>query len=516
METVQPASANVFRLRFHKSAANDIALEASGALSTDGNKIKFRFGRNRQLVAWREPHRFVVQTLCRNSVPLYIREIKGEVWISNDVAELVVEGETLSVRPLEVIAAAKYPHLIKSVWSHLFDEIRLLLPASLYVVRLNADGTVKCVWNDVVFEDAAVSREDLLDLIVEKYRDALSPYDEVCLALSGGYDSRFELSLLAHLNKKIHCFHYERLHRESRLASKIAETGGASFQVSPIREAACQGWLLLRERGYVTRWDGYFSAGALPSAGIYAAMERFRPWASKHLMMTGTLRGRLYSRANGIFDFWRELERRRLAGLSMDHPEFQQIVDDACERRCQTIRELEAKIRTKTDRTDIMTDISYNFLYRSVGKVATRVTFLFENGMPTITADQGVRDRFSTLPIRQKRDEAFLAWATGRLHRRLARLPWISSSVQTLERQFGFVGRLPIARTVLSRYRIADIGDHSSWVSEGESERIFVQLPELRSAVAQAGRGNSRLYVSMILNFLATLQDRKSVSYRLS
>jgi hypothetical protein len=109
-----------------------------------------------------------------------------------------------------------------------------------------------------------------------------------------------------------------------------------------------------------------------------------------------------------------------------------------------------------------------------------------------------------------------LQWAIGKLKPRLVRLPWVTSSERTLGRQFGIAARWPIARTLLKRYRVPDIGDLTDWISEAESESILQQLPELRSLVAQARPGNSGLYVSMILQFLSTLQARKKVSYRLS
>jgi hypothetical protein len=197
-------------------------------------------------------------------------------------------------------------------------------------------------------------------------------------------------------------------------------------------------------------------------------------------------------------------------------PEFQRSIDLERERRIQTINELETKIRAKTDKADVATEISCHFFYRSVGKVATRATFLFENGMPALTADQAVRDRFAGLPIAERRDEAFLDWAIGRLSRRLAGLPWVSSSERTLGRQFGIAARLPIVRTLLSPYRVPYIGDLSDWLSESDSESILLQLPELRTIITREKNGNARLYVCMIFEFLKTLQARKKISYRLS
>jgi len=516
MERVHPASDTVFKLRFHRDKSNDLAFEAAGKVAVAGDDVALNFAGRRHVVGWRNGAGFVVRTMCRNTVPLYVRSRLGEVWISNDVAELTVPGETLAIRAVEVFSAVKSPSAIKSVAAHLLDDITLLLPASLYEVSLNGAGNVQCVWKDVVFQEQPNSRDELLEFVVERYREAFSGYDEVCLALSGGYDSRFELAILAHLNKTVHCFHYERLGRERRLASRAARACGASFHAVPVSEAARTGWQLLHDRGYTTRWDGYFSAGTIPSAGVYAEMERLRPSAAKQLLVTGTLRGRLYDKADQIFAHWHKVEQDSLARLELAFPEFRQTIHAERERRHQTFIELENKIRAKTDRTDVMTDISYHFHYKSVGKVATRTTFLVENGMPILIADQTVRDRFAALPVAEKNDEAFLRWAIGKLQPRLARLPWVTSSDRTLGRQFGIAARWPIARALLSRYRVPDIGDLTDWISEAESDSILQQLPELRRLVAQARPGNSGLYVSMILQFLSTLQARKKVSYRLS
>lgn len=516
MQKIHPAAENVFKLRFHKSASGDVALEVSGKAAVVGHDVTLNFAGQRYVVGWRTPAGFVIRTMCRNTVPLYVRSRLGEIWISNDVAELTVAGERLAIRAIEVVSAAKSPSAIKSVASHLLDDISLLLPASLYEVSLDVAGALRCEWKDVVFHETPNSRDEFLEFLVEKYRVAFSGSDEVCLGLSGGYDSRFELAILTHLNKTVHCFHFERMGRERRLASRVADACGASFQAIPVAEAARKGWALLHGRGYTTRWDGYFSAGAIPAAGVCAEMERLHPSLPKQLLITGTLRGRLYDKAERVFDYWRATERDALAKLGKSFPDLQHSLDVERERRGQTLTELEGKIRAKTDRADVITDIAYHFHYKSVGKVATRATFLTENGMPILLADQTVRDRFAALPVAEKRDEAFLEWAIGRLKPRLAALPWVSSSERTIGRQFGMAGRWPIAHTLLKRYRVPDIGDLTDWITETQSDSILRQLPELRPVVAQAARGNPNLYVSMILQFLTTLQARKNVSYRIS
>ena len=516
MEKVRPAADNVFKLRFRKDESRKLILEATGRVAVVGDDIVLDFAGEHYVVGWRALPTFFVRTMCRNAVPLYLRARLGEVWISNDVAELVVKGETLGVRALEILAAVGSPHAIKSIAAHLLEDVTLMLPASLYEVSLDEAGNARCVWKDVIFQEATNSRDEFLEFLVERYRDSFSQHDELCLALSGGYDSRFELAILSHLNKKIHCFHFERMGRERRLAARVARSCGASFHAIPIAEAARKGWALLHGRGYTTRWDGYFSAGAIPSAGVYTEMERLRPSLPKQLLITGTLRGRLYDKAERIFDYWRETEQSALAELGSMCPELQRAIDVERERRRRTFTEIEEKIRAKTDRPDVITDIAYHFNYKSVGKVATRTTFLIENGMPILLADQAVRDRFAMLPVAEKRNEAFLEWAIRKLKPCLAELPWVSSSQQTINRQFGRAANWPMTRALLKRYRVPDIGDLTDWIAETEVDSILRQLPEIRPIVALAKHGNGNLYVSMILRFLHTLQSRRNVSYRLS
>ncbi len=516
MERVHPAADNVFKLRFRKGETGNLVLEASGKAAVVGDELVLNFAGQRHVIGWRTESGFVIRTMCRNTVPLYVRNRLGEVWISNDIAELAIAGETLAIRAVEVVAAVKSPSAIKSVAAHLLEDISLLLPASLYEVSLDAAGDVRCVWKDVVFHETPNSRDEFLEFLIERYRAAFSGSDRVCLALSGGYDSRFELALLTHLNKTVHCFHFERMGRERRLARRVAGACGADFHAIPVAEAARNGWALLHDRGYTTRWDGYFSAGAIPSAGVYAEMERLCPELPKQLLITGTLRGRLYDKSEHVFDYWRKTENDALVKLGKTFPELQRSIDIERERRRDTLTALEGKIRAKTDRPDVITDIGYHFHYKSVGKVATRSTFLIENGMPLLLADQSVRDRFAALPIAEKRNEAFLDWAIGRLKPRLVGLPFVSSSERTLGRQFGIAARWPIAQTLLRQFRVPDIGDLTDWISERQSDSILRQLPELRPMVAQARDGNANLYVSMILQFLTTLQARKTVSYRVS
>jgi len=438
--------------------------------------------------------------------------VDGEVWLSNDVSELVRQDEVVSVRLVEILFAASGSEGIRSVFSHLLEDINLLMPSSRYRISVE-NGALSISWSDIDFEfHENATKEGFLNLLVEQYDKTYFTDSEVCLALSGGYDSRLELAILTNLNKKVHCYHYITSKHEAKQARLVAQIAGASFHEFPSEQMMLPGWNVLKELGYLTRWDGFFAAGTLYSAGLYTKIIEEYPTSCKLIMGFGELRGRLYEQSNNMLDYWIKNEEITFIKCVQLFPEKYSLICSEIDERKDFLRSVVHSIQCKCPRGDIAMDIAFGMLSRQ-GKLATRSTFLFENGMPFFSINREVRDYFMSLPQLDKKEDTLLKWAIGQLNPDIMRTSHITSSMSFAERQFGLIGRVPLLGALLDKFTTINKGYSQDWFHDADVSEIFEQIPEIKYISERAAGDKPRLYLAQICRFLKALEEKKNVSF---
>jgi hypothetical protein len=504
---VAPAAETVFKLTFAASASGGTQVHATGRARIEGGEIHLDFARNQEVVGRVTDASCTLTTLHRNTVPFYARSVGGEVRVSNDVAELLVDGEEVHVRSLDMALAAR--NAARSVFSHLLEGIELLLPASIYRVK-SQEGAIVLEWTDIAFDvQPRTTPDDFLEQLVERYRQRYADASEVLLGLSAGYDSRPELALLKHVRVAVRAYHYTGDAEEARLSAAVAEVVGADFRQFPSGQMRGEGWHLLRDLGYNTRWDGFFPPGTLASAGLYGRMLEEHAAADKLLFSTiNGFKGRLYDQA--------DLRRVALAGANFENvaaaPE--QVERERARRRAH-LEKVYATALTKTDEHDVLADVLYPFVWKSEGKCSTRSTFLFESGMPRYDADRQVREHFSALPRRYKDQLTFVQWATPKLNPQIAGVPMVTSARGRLVRKYGWAARVPGFKQILRALddRTRD-PNRFNFSADPRVRAMAAAVPELGTALREATDPRGKLALAQIALFLSLCQERKNVTFR--
>lgn len=514
MLDIDDAGKTSFKLTFSKNERDTISVEKSGRIRVNNNTIRLDYENTVDTIGWTENSGWIIRTLHQNILPLYVRIVRNEVWVSNDVSELLIPGEVVSVRRVELLLAAAGSQGIRTALSRLIEDIMLLMPLSRYRISFE-DRIPSVTWSDIDFAFRKnATKEDFLDLLIGQYDKAYHQDPEICLAISGGWDSRLELAILTRLNKKVHCYHAIISKREAEQARLVARTAGASFRELPYEQLIMPGWDLLRQKGYLTRWDGFFAPGALYSAGLCAEMIKEHPAAAIRVMSSLTgWKGRLYEHSGDLREYWLHKEEGYFDRCEVVFPEYGPLLEREQKQRQEIVSGLIPAILAKCERADIAVDISYNMLAYS--RMDTRETFLCENGMPVFDGAKEAGDFFISLPEEDKKQPVFLEWAIAQLSPGLSKVPHTTSSMNRTEREFGLIGRIRLLSGFLGRFSKLDRGYSQDWFRDPDVVDVFEMIPEMKQISGRVSDGKPRLYIAQICRFLKAVQEKKNVSFRI-
>ncbi|MEN6292138.1 MAG: hypothetical protein ABFD07_09035, partial [Methanobacterium sp.] len=402
---------------------------------------------------------------------------------------------------------------IRSVFSHLLENIILLLPSSEYRISFEK-GTPELTWVDIDFKiHEKANKKEFLDLLIEKYGRAYINDPEICLGISGGYDSRLELAILHHLKKIIHCYHFVLSPREKRLVGEIADTVNTTLREIPSKQLFMPGWVFLKEKGYITQWQGFFGPSTPFSAGLYLEIKKEYPnCAIRILSNIYGWKGRRYRHAEQVLEFWLDEEEKSFKKSLQRYSDDTDILINEQKRRKEQIKKIIPYIQKKCERKDIVMDLSYG-LFAPSGNIATRAVFLVENGMPVFDGMKETMEYFISLPKEDKMQQNFTEWAIKELNPPLFNKNQISSSMNLSERQFGWIGRIPGVGNLLEMFITQNDGYVQEWYKEKEVIEIFNLLPEFKSIATHANDDKSKLFIAQICRFLMRLHEKKNVSF---
>jgi len=518
LKKIEPAEKNVFKLIFSKDNLGNISILSNGRIRVEGGKIHLDYKNNTDEIGVIQNSSAFIRTLHKNLLPLYVRAINKEIWISNDVCELLIEGEEVPIRMVEILDAAAGSNGNRNALSHLLDQITILMPSSYYRISQKNDGLV-IDWIEFYFNYTKnATKEEYLNYLIEQYRVTYLDSNEICLALSGGYDSRLELAIFTHLKKNVHCFHYKTSKRESDLAKVVAETAGASFTLVSFEELISPGWDFLKHQGYLTRWDGFFAPAAITASGLYLKMINKFPGEVKCIM--GTDARRYYRPSKTLMEFYLLEEERRFTICQKYFPQYVDLLKVDKERRQIIITRLISAIFSQCAkdgiaREDIINDIVATFLSFD-GKHVSRSSFLFENGAPYFTSRKNIWDFLISLPQQDKEKQNFLTWAIKTLDPRLDSLPYMYVSRSIPQRTLNSLARLPVFGKIIFGNYVdhIKIGDSQEWLRDSDVEYIMEILPDIRLISKKAKNRKSELYIAQICRFLKTIQEKKKVSFK--
>lgn len=422
----------------------------------------------------------MVKTLQRNMVPIYSRKINNELWLSNSIIELIDPNETLVINKKTLHRAAE--NKAKTIFDNLFLDIRMLYPASIYILSQN-ESSINILWSGFDFKEREpISANIFLEYLIERYKILYDDADEVCMGLSGGYDSRLELAILRNVGKKVRCFNYITSWRENKIAKNLAHLTESYFESFNYDETIKSGWDIIQGLGYSSRWDGYFAPGLISSAGLYGKACEIFPFANTLFMNDNPFKGRFYSAP--LKNIWHE------------------ELDDE-------VSKIIAKSKDDFSEHHWQVNACYPILYKSAARTASRISFFYEQGQPCISGEKETRELFSALPPKEGHGVKFLEFAIKKLDPRVAQLPLVTSEMNSSVREFGQIAKIPGISRILKKFSI-----NANWQSLHSVgyDDMFRSIPEL-SSVGTMAIGKGALVIQQICMHLALIKKERNVTF---
>jgi hypothetical protein len=195
MKIINKENSNMFKLIISNNRGK-LSIKKIGKVEIIDNTIRLKYGSIIDEIGWITPSELIIRTLHRNIIPFYIRCINDEIWISNNILELLIFNETISIKRSELLLATSGSDEFRTTFSNLFKDISILFPMSFYKFSFK-DDKPSFNWFDIDFEfKKNINKEIFLNFLIDRYDHFYHNDNEICLAISGGYDSRLELAIV--------------------------------------------------------------------------------------------------------------------------------------------------------------------------------------------------------------------------------------------------------------------------------------------------------------------------------
>ena len=188
-------------------------------------------------------------------LPVFARVRGNRVELSNRAAELMSAGETIGIKTqvlVQQLLGANYPQ------HGMFTDIELLEVNAIYTP---AEGALRYD-RTTLTEGNTAEAADILDLICEGYESVFASGRPICVLVSGGYDSRFNLALARQLSRRygneVHAFHEFKDEAEYTITKQVAAAAGVPLHTETRQAFSAQVETEIFDRDFISFHSGTY------------------------------------------------------------------------------------------------------------------------------------------------------------------------------------------------------------------------------------------------------------------
>lgn len=234
-------------------------------LEVGGTGGAIRSGPNRKNVVIRLPYE--LQTVVEASattatifggsavLPVFARVRGSRVELSNRAAELMTRGEPIGIKTqvlVQQLLGANYPQ------HGMFTDIDLLEANAVYTP---GEGKLRYE-RTTLTEGSAADAPDILEIICEAYEPVFRDGRPICVLVSGGYDSRFNLALALHLARRhrndVYAFHEFKDEEEYAISSQVAKAARVPLHTETRQAFAGRAEEEIFDEGFISFHSGTY------------------------------------------------------------------------------------------------------------------------------------------------------------------------------------------------------------------------------------------------------------------
>lgn len=374
-------------------------------------------------------------------LPVFARVRGDQVELSNRAAQLMVPGESIAVSTqvlVQQLLGANYPQY------GMFRDIKFLEANAVYAP---ATGELRYQRTMLSSRDGADHRE-ILRMICDGYEPVFVGGRPICVLVSGGYDSRFNLAIALHLAQRhgnqVHAFHEYKDEAEYAIARALAERARVPLHTETRQSfsALVQGQIFDDEfirfhsgtyRDNIPRWRAYLThILSLVDGGVVLGLG-----AEAH-------KGKFYGQVHHLRE-----DGERVFGASLDRIDRSARALGFAEFDRDTQRNFFDGLRTRAEAfEDNFSRIDFLHYHTYVVNGYGHRCFDFQQffDIPFPLLDQRFLTAIFAMPAEAKRDFRIVRDGIVQLAPQLAEIPFVSANAKALK------SRRPGQRSIRERF----------------------------------------------------------------
>ncbi len=455
-----------------------------------------------------------VYTFNRNKIPIFYRIMNKRCYLSNVIHHLIERGENVLISLEDLCSVISNANGVQSCLVNIFKSIIMLKSSSVYKVSNEGLEFHSSVFN----EETSCTNNELLELILDKYRLISEKNDSIHLFISGGYDSRLELALLLYWVEKyknrIYLHHYFSSYDNNyNLVCEIAKVFHLNHNFVDAKRNRIDGIeRLSRDLQFILLNSGNFQIGLYSFLPVCYNIKKLNENGLVIGGNVGPLKGRSYSRIKNIpddlikFNLPTPMQLNNGAKeICLGQINYRRYRDELM-ARVDDIYSGFRDIRDHYNKIELMdTSLRYSGLISR--RMQPLMMFL---KMPFLLENDEVCQNFMGLNYKERRYANFIKYAIKHLDPRLFKIKFISGNYEEIINPYLYLFRT-YTKAIYRRLKLEKIILSEKEVDDGikmDDCLVDINEKELQSDVTKKLKKSLEIKLNKHQNLREALSSR--------